>query len=113
MANPETLAAFEAFKTKEKFTEDRAALYPGAATPEIKKQLTERINSTADDFINASRTDTNDAYQNAIKDGLKRFDDIYMNIDTEDRERVCHYFEELMDIAGVESSEGKLNGFMY
>jgi hypothetical protein len=52
-------------------------------------------------------------YQDKIKIGLKRFGDIYINLDTEDRERVCHYFEELMDIVGLESSDGHLNNFMY
>ncbi|NOU62328.1 DUF4844 domain-containing protein, partial [Marinifilum caeruleilacunae] len=31
----------------------------------------------------------------------------------EDRERICCYFEELMDIVGLESSDGQLNDFMY
>ena len=36
-----------------------------------------------------------------------------MDLDTEDRERVCSYFEELMNIVKLESSEGQLNKFMY
>ena len=40
-------------------------------------------------------------YQKKIEIGLKRFSDIYYNLDTEDRERVCLYFEELMDIVGL------------
>ena len=38
---------------------------------------------------------------------------IYMQLDTEDRERVSTYFEELMDIVGLQSSDGKLNQFIY
>ena len=45
--------------------------------------------------------------------GLERFSDIYLELDTEDRERICTYFEELMDIVGLESSGGYLNDFMY
>ena len=45
--------------------------------------------------------------------GLSRFADIYLELNTEDRERVCSYFEELMDIVGLESSNGQLNKFMY
>jgi hypothetical protein len=44
---------------------------------------------------------------------LDRFKSIYVEIDTEDRERVCAYFEELMDIVGLESSDGHLNNFLY
>lgn len=48
-----------------------------------------------------------------IKVGLSRFSDIRMELDTEDRERLCGYFEELMDIVGLESSGGHLMMFMY
>jgi hypothetical protein len=34
-------------------------------------------------------------------------------IDTEDRERFLRYLEEIMDIVGIESSDGLLNRWMY
>jgi hypothetical protein len=34
-------------------------------------------------------------------------------LDTEDKERVCTYFEELMDIVELDSSNGQLNEFLY
>jgi len=106
---------FEVFKSKEKFIEDEAMHYPGAIDEKMKKQLTERVNSAADDFIivASSEAPSEKGYQEAIKKGLNRFSDIYTNIDTEDRERVCAYFEELMDVVGLESSDGQLNNFMY
>jgi hypothetical protein len=69
----------------------------------------------SDDFkkIAESNHPTNQDYQNAIKKGLQRFSQIYLEIDTENRERICSYFEELMDIVGLESSNGQLNDFMY
>lgn len=33
--------------------------------------------------------------------------------DTEDRERICDYLVEIMDIIGLESSDGLLNNFVY
>ncbi|MGI9416117.1 MAG: DUF4844 domain-containing protein [Hyphomicrobiales bacterium] len=33
--------------------------------------------------------------------------------DTEDRERVCRYLMEIMDILGIESSDGVLNRWLY
>ena len=33
--------------------------------------------------------------------------------DTEDRERLCRYLEEIMDILGIESSDGLLNRWLY
>ena len=80
----------------------------------LKSILTEKINLSANDFKELSRKETTDKeYQDAIKKGLDRFADIYNDLDTEDRERICIYYEELMDIVGLESSGGNLNNFMY
>ena len=44
---------------------------------------------------------------------FSKYSKIYLELDTENRERICTYYEELMDIVGLESSEGLLNEFMY
>jgi hypothetical protein len=41
---------------------------------------------------------------------LKNFD---RAADTEDRERVCMNMEKIMDIVGLESSDGLLNNWLY
>jgi hypothetical protein len=109
------MTKFEEFKNKEKFLQDDKFFYPGIGDPKLKPILTEKINLVADDFKkladNGNSTDKD--YQNAIKIGLERLADLYLQLDTEDRERVCSYFEELMDIVGLESSGGHLNNFMY
>ncbi|MES2479200.1 MAG: DUF4844 domain-containing protein [Bacteroidota bacterium] len=104
---------FEEFITKEKFLQDKKIFYPGIADPRLKPILTEKINLSANDFKELSEkgTATDKEYQDAIKKGLARFEGIYL--DTEDRERVCQYYEELMDIVGLESSGEHLNDFMY
>ena len=109
------MTKFEEFKTKEKFVEDSKIFYPGIADPKLKPILTEKLNLVVDDFKKIAETGnaTDEDYQNAIKKGLDRFSDVYINLDTEDRERVCGYFEEIMDIVGLESSGGHLNNFMY
>lgn len=106
---------FEAFKNKEKFIADNTIFYPGIGDPKLKPNLTEKINLASDDFkkVAESNNATDKDYQNAIKKGLQRFSEIYLDLDTENRERICSYFEELMDIVGLESSNGLLNGFMY
>ena len=106
---------FEAFKNKEKFIRDDKILYPGIGNPALKPILTEKINLSADDFekIAQKGTATDKEYQDAIKKGLDRFREMYLDLDTEDRERICGYYEELMDIVGLESSGGHLNRFMY
>jgi Domain of unknown function (DUF4844) len=104
---------FDEFKKKEKFVAEQ--FYPGIADPKMRPLLTDKINQAADDFSALAKKGkaTDKDYQNKIKIGLQRFDDIYLNIDTEDRERICAYFEELMDIVGLESSGGYLNNFTY
>ena len=106
---------FEQFKAKEKFVQDNSIFYPGIADENLKPILTEKINQSADDFkaLAEKGQSTDKEYQEKIKVGLLRFSDVYENLDTEDRERVCHYFEELMDIVGLESSNGQLNEFVY
>ncbi|MEP6582885.1 MAG: DUF4844 domain-containing protein [Ginsengibacter sp.] len=106
---------FEAFKNKEKFAEDTTIFYTGINNSEIRKESAEKINLAADDFkkIAEKSKATEKQYQDKIQIGLQRFSDVYADLDTEDRERVCYYFEELMDIVGLESSGGHLNDFMY
>lgn len=109
------MTKFEEFKSKEKFLEDDKLFYAGVGDPKLKPILTEKINLSAKDFKElADRGITTDKeYQDAIKKGLYRFSDIYLDLDTENRERICSYYEELMDIVGLESSGGHLNNFMY
>lgn len=110
-----TMTKFEAFKNKEKFLQDDKLFYPGLSDPSLRPVLTEKINLVADDFKKLAEKGaaTDEAYQNAIQIGLDRFADLYVQLDTEDRERVCSYMEELMDIVGLESSAGHLNNFMF
>ena len=109
------MSKFEKFKAKEKFVKDSTIFYPGIADAAMRPILTEKINLAADDFkaLAETGTATDNQYQEKIKIGLQRFNEVYVSLDTEDRERVCHYFEELMDIVGLESSNGQLNEFNY
>ena len=106
---------FEQFKRKEKFNEDQSILYPGISAQSLKPLLTENINHIADDFYTLAVKNyaTEKNYQDKIEIGLKRFSLIYENLDTEDRERICAYIQELMDIVGLENSGGHLNNFIY
>ena len=109
------MTKFDEFKSKEKFQKDDKLFYPGIGDPNLKPILTEKINLVANDFKKLAEKGnaTDKEYQNAIKVGLEKFADLYLQLDTEDRERVCSYFEELMDIVGLDSSGGHLNNFMY
>lgn len=103
---------FDEFINKEKFIEDMDLFYPGIEDPSIRPLMTNEINQAAYDFkeVALSTNPTDKKYQEKMRHALVRFSDV--NLDTEDRERVCHYFEELMDIVGLESSDGLLNDFV-
>ncbi|MDR6968894.1 hypothetical protein J2X31_002920 [Flavobacterium arsenatis] len=109
------MTKFEEFKNKEKLIKDDKLFYPGIGNTSLKPILTEKINIATDDFkkLASKGHATDKEYQDAIKNGLDRFAELYLELDTADRERVCLYFEELMDIVGLESSGGHLNNFMY
>lgn len=104
---------FAQFIAKKKFVEEN--YYPGIADEKMRPIFTEKINEVASDFRNVAESEnpTDKKYQEKIRVGLSRFSDVYLELDTEDRERVCTYIEELMDIVGLESSNGQLNKFMY
>lgn len=106
---------FTAFKKKKKFLENKDLHYPGIGDKKWMPIYTDKINLAAQDFEDVAQSgNASDAeYQKAIKKGLQRFTDIYLEIDSEDKERICTYFEELMDIVGLESSNGQLNIFLY
>lgn len=112
---PNATNMFDNFISKEKFIEDSTFFYPGISDKNLKPILTELINKSATDFkkLSSKGETTEKEYQNAIKTGLNRFSKLYIKLDTEDRERICTYYEELMDIVGLESSGGYLNDFMY
>lgn len=107
------MAELDEFKRKEKFVPDEQLFYPGIGDPTQKPLLSEKINLAADDFEKLAKSGNakEQDYQNAIKIGLDRFTEIY--IDSENQDRICYYFEELMDIVGLESSGGHLNIFRY
>ncbi len=105
----------EEFKAKAKFTEDNTIPYPGLSDKNLLPTVNEKINLIAEDFktVAAKETATEKDYQDKIEIGLRRFSDVYLQLDTGDRERICTYVEELMDIVGLKSSDGYLNNFMY
>jgi len=104
---------FAEFTEKKKFIAEN--FYPGIADEKMQPVLVEKVNLIASDFktVAESKKPTDKKYQEKIEIGLSRFADIYLELDTEDRERVCSYIEELMDIVELQSSNGKLNKFMY
>ncbi|MDX8553126.1 DUF4844 domain-containing protein [Tenacibaculum sp. 1B UA] len=104
---------FREFIEKKKFVSEN--YYSGVSDEKLKPFLSKKINLIASDFliVYQSGSPSEQKYQEKIELGLSRFESVYLSLDTEDRERICTYIEELMDIIELNSSNGLLNKFMY
>ncbi len=104
---------FTEFITKKKFYAENH--YPNISDEKLRPILTEKINEVAANFkeISQSENPTDKKYQEAIRIGLLKFPEIELEFDSEDRERILLYFQEIMDIVGLKSSNGQLNNFYY
>ena len=96
-----------------KFDRDDALSYSGITDAEVKSEATNTLNQSISKFIALIQhsDSSNKRFLLTIKNVLESFD--RNSLDTEDRERVCLYIEQIMDIIGLESSEGILNKWMY
>jgi hypothetical protein len=103
------------FKAKPKFkVENQAPFYQGLGNKALQPELSKLINTAADDFLKTlNDKPSDDKFRMNISQGLNRFNKYYNELDTEDREKICNYFEELMDCVGLQSSGGLLNKWMY
>ncbi|PUV24414.1 DUF4844 domain-containing protein [Sphingobacterium athyrii] len=102
--------SLEKLKKEPKFI--ATAFYPGLENKENQKALSDLFDSTINEFIKGAEDNFSDVqYQDLMKVSLKKFD-IY-NLDTEDREYICGYYEKIMDAIELESSGGVLNEWMY
>ena len=87
--------------------------YPGISDEVYRPELTSLINLSADDFIEiaSKTTPTAKDYQEKIKEGLQRFSTVYPDLKTSDIERIATYYEELMTIVNLNSSNGYISKF--
>lgn len=96
-----------------KFIANHSDFYSGLEEGETKEILTNGINKCVQNFIQLVENNAiNEEFLNAIKKGLEDFDELG-SFDTEEREQICRYFEQIMDAIGMESSNGLLNTWMY
>lgn len=88
--------------------------YVGLLPEENQPQANNLLNKSIKRLISILRNEkkiTNRMILNEFETGLESLEDIAF--DTEDRERVCYYYEEIMDIIGLESTNELLNNWMY
>ncbi|GAB2946368.1 hypothetical protein GCM10027048_09170 [Hymenobacter coalescens] len=81
------------------------------SNPALQPALNKLLNQSAADFRDVARSPnpTEGDFQGQIDQGLARLQPMYLALDSEDQDRVCLYYEELMDIVGLASSGGRLS----
>jgi hypothetical protein len=85
-------------------------LYPGAPTEEIRKSAELAINKMLDRLKSGLPRSPQKSYVlSEFLEMLKAFE----SDDTEEREKACTYCERVMDLLGIESSDGVLNTWLY
>jgi hypothetical protein len=78
---------------------------------ETRPELNRYLVISADEFLRvATSKPTKEAYLECIDRGLSRVGPL--TTDQQDRQQVAEYYQELMDIVGLDSSEGKLAEFV-
>ena len=112
--DPAVVKELEDFIASGKFKADEMLHYQGLGAEHLKTTLTDTVNEAARDFIRIVQCDPSETkFQDQIAIALRRFDPFVHELDTDDHDRVCLYFEELMDIVGLESSGGHLMSWRY
>jgi hypothetical protein len=81
------------------------------AHAEVRPDLNRYLVISTNDFLQVTNDKpTKEAYLQCIDKGLARLAPLTNNV--QDRQQVAEYFQELMEIVGLESSEGKLAAFV-
>jgi hypothetical protein len=101
---PETLAALRRFKAR-----DKVALLPGVDTTDERARLSSRLNAVADILLQAVEANPTKRWVMSI------FQAALIPLQEEDTEAREHFgmeLEDLMDILGIESSDGLLGFYL-
>jgi Domain of unknown function (DUF4844) len=105
-----TFAKLAQLRDRPRYVELPGTLYNGLR-PEHSRLLAEsQINSLIDRL--RDRLASNPSKKFALREFAKTMSE-FEPIDTEDREQLLRYLEEIMDILGIASSDGLLNRWMY
>jgi hypothetical protein len=105
---PGALQNLRSLQTEKKFVEEH--LYPGAPDEKTRLRCESWINDLLERLLlNIEQNPRKDFVMSEFIEALVNFGDE----DTEEREQACGYLEQIMTIVGIESSDGKLNQWLY
>lgn len=106
----EKIQHLEELKAAPKFVQED--FYPGLADKQNEKVLSQLLDESIERFTQGVNSNFSDEqYRDLMKNDLDKFSDY--NLDTEDREYICGFYEKIMDAIELESSDGVLNNWLY
>ena len=104
------VGALEALRVKPKFHEDSSMFYPGAPDEGIRARCEAAINSLIGKLLESAPDGMSKEHVLlAFSSALTQLD----HDDSEEKDRAASYVECIMDILGIESSDGLLNRWRY
>jgi len=107
---PDTVSSLKQLRDAHKFGEDAANLYPGAPNESVRAMANEILNKAISRLIGLPDTGIQEGqFWGVLEDAAKE----YAKMDSEEMDRAMVYFEQIMDIYGIESSGGRLNNWRY
>lgn len=84
---------------------------PDSLPAETRPLLNKILLQSATDFLAiTTRKPTKEAYLQSLDAGLSRLNPLISQV--EDRQQVAEYYQDLLEIVGLESSEGRLAAFV-
>lgn len=105
---PEAFQQLADLRAEKKFQEE--GMYPGAPAAEICERAEMAVNGMLDRLSSGLRHSPQKSFViSEFLTMLKAFE----SEDTEEREQACSYCERVMEIVGIESSDGALNTWLY
>ena len=84
--------------------------YPGAEPEDLRVALQDIINDLVENIIDLAPTERT---KPRILEMFRTLLDRLTQVDSEEKEQIGSYLERIMDILGIESSDGLLNTFVY
>ena len=104
------ITQLNSLKVKKKFNEELTLFYPGAPDEITRVKAESAINNAIEQLISLSNEKiTEQQFWSVLESTARQLSDM----DSEEIDRGFKYFEEIMDIYNIESSDGRLNEWRY
>ena len=108
--NEATVQRLRQLRAEPKFHEDMPTFYPGAPNEEVRSRCEHQLNALLDRLITGLPTHAAKQY---VLEEFRTTLTSFRPEDSEECDRLLHYMEQIMDVTGIESSDGLLNEWRY